>query len=113
MQVRQVLIASLLAVTAVGAMSQELDPGETLQGKSLAARREQAAQAHGRTRESEGAEARNPEAARQAKVGEGAEAPAGKAVPDSQHADGKTRSKVRLDLTRWHPAHKPVVGERG
>lgn len=113
MQVRHVLIASVLAVSAAGAMSQEIDPGETLQGKSLAAQREQVAQAHDRARESAGAEARNPEAARQAKVGEGAEAPTGKAVPDSQHAQGKTRSKVRLDLTRWHPAHKPVVGEQG
>jgi hypothetical protein len=37
MQVRQVIAAALLAVTAVGAMAQELDPSETLQGKSLAA----------------------------------------------------------------------------
>lgn len=113
MQVRQVLIASLLAVTAAGAMSQEIDPGETLQGKSLAAQREQAAQAHGRTGESVGAQARNPDAARQAKVGEGAEAAAVKAVPDAQHAEGKTRSKVRFDLTRWHPAHKSVLGAQG
>lgn len=37
MQVRQVLVATLLAATAVGAMSQELDPGETLQARTLAA----------------------------------------------------------------------------
>ena len=48
MQVRQVIAAALLAVTAVGAMSQEIDPSENLQGKSLAAA--QAADA-GRTRE--------------------------------------------------------------
>ena len=113
MQVRQVLIASLLAVTAVGAMSQELDPSETLQGKSLAAQREQAAQAGDRARQSADADARNPGAARQAKGGEGAETPAAKAVPDSQQAQGKIRSKARLDLTRWHPKHKAVVDEQG
>lgn len=113
MQVRQVLIASLLAVSAVGAMSQELDPSETLQGKSLAAQREQAAQARARDRESVGAQARNPEAARQAKGGEGAETPAAKAVPDSPQAQGKIRSKVRFDLTRWHPKHKAAVDEQG
>ena len=40
MQVRQVIAAALLAVTAVGAMSQEIDRSENLQGKSLAARSE-------------------------------------------------------------------------
>jgi hypothetical protein len=40
MQVRHVLIASLLAIGAAGAMSQEIDPGETLQAKSLASRQE-------------------------------------------------------------------------
>jgi len=39
MQVRHLLAASLLAVAAAGAMSQELDPSETLQAKNLAARR--------------------------------------------------------------------------
>ena len=38
MQVRQILIASLLAVGAAGAMSQEIDRSETLQAKNLAAR---------------------------------------------------------------------------
>ena len=42
MQVRQVLIASLLAIGAAGAMSQEIDPAETLQAKSLAARQDRA-----------------------------------------------------------------------
>ena len=36
MQVRQILIASLLAMSAVGAMSQEIDRSETLQARSLA-----------------------------------------------------------------------------
>jgi len=39
MQVHKILIATLLAASAVGAMSQELDPGETLQAKNLAAPR--------------------------------------------------------------------------
>ena len=113
MQVRHVLVASLLAITAVGAMSQELDPGETLQGRSLAAQRDQAAQARARDRETVGAQARNQDTARQAKGGEGAESPAAKAVPDSQQAQGKSRSKVRFDLTRWHPKHKAAVDEQG
>jgi hypothetical protein len=37
MQVRQLLIATVLAASAVGAMSQEIDPGETLQARNLAA----------------------------------------------------------------------------
>ncbi len=113
MQVRQVLFASLLAVTAVGAMAQEIDPSENLQGRSLAAQREQAAQAHARTREAASADPRNPDAARQAKAGEGAAAPAVKPAQDSQQAQDKTRSKVRWDLTRWHLAHKPVVSTQG
>ena len=48
MQVRNVIAAALLAVTAVGAMAQEIDRSENLQGKSLAAQA-QAADA-GRTR---------------------------------------------------------------
>lgn len=86
MQVRQILIASLLAVTAAAAMSQELDPGETLQAKSLAAQAEKAASAL---------------------------APVGKAIPDTKIAQAKARSHGHLDLTRWHPARKPVVQARG
>ena len=82
MQVRQALLASLLAVTAVGAMSQELDPSETLQGKSLAARREQAA----RARQSSAAETRNLAAAGQAK------AEAANAAADAQVAQARTRA---------------------
>ena len=37
MQVRQILIASVLAATAIGAMSQEIDRSETLQARNLAA----------------------------------------------------------------------------
>lgn len=39
MQVHKILVAAMLAASAVGAMSQELDPGETLQAKTLAAPR--------------------------------------------------------------------------
>ena len=88
MQVRQALLASLLAVTAIGAMSQELDPSETLQGKSLAAQREQAACA----RQSVAAETRNLAAAGQARAGERAEANAANAAADAQVAQARTRA---------------------
>jgi len=51
MQVRQVLAAALLAVSAAGAMSQELDPSETLQAKNLAAQQAQAQARIARSRE--------------------------------------------------------------
>ncbi len=86
MQVRQILAASLLAVTAVASMAQEIDPAETLQGKSLAAQAEKAANA---------------------------QAPIVKATPDSKLAQARTRSHGHLDLTRWHPARKPVVTAQG
>jgi hypothetical protein len=44
MQVRQILVAALLAAGAAGAMSQEIDPSETLQARNLAAQQVQAAQ---------------------------------------------------------------------
>ena len=57
MQVRQVIAAALLAVTAVGAMAQEIDRNETLQAKNLAGQT-QSADA-GRSRASVVAETRN------------------------------------------------------
>jgi hypothetical protein len=42
MQVRQILVASVLALSAAAAMSQEIDASETLQGRSLAAQQAQA-----------------------------------------------------------------------
>jgi hypothetical protein len=42
MQVRQILVASVLAVSAAAAMSQEIDRGETLQARSLASQQVQA-----------------------------------------------------------------------
>ena len=58
MLVRQILVASLLAVTAIGAMSQEIDRSETLQARSLAWTAEHSGPATGRTRESVVAETR-------------------------------------------------------
>ena len=113
MQVRQVIAAALLAVTAVGAMAQEIDRAETLQGKSLAAQAAQAAATSGRTRESVVAETRNLQAEGQLKaVGERAEAPAVTVVPQTQYA-GRTRADVKAELAQWRQTHKAVVGELG
>jgi hypothetical protein len=110
MQVRQVIAAALLAVAAVGAMAQEIDSSETLQGKSLAAA--QASDA-GRTRASVLAETRNLKADGQLNgVGERAEAPVVIAVPQNQLA-GRTRADVRTELSQWRRSHKLVVGELG
>ncbi len=109
MQVRQAIAAALLAVTAVGAMSQELDPSDTLQGKSLAA---QAAQS-GRTRAAVVAETRNLQAEGQLKVvGEKAEGPAVNVVPQTQTA-GRTRADAKAELAQWRRTHKLAVGELG
>jgi hypothetical protein len=109
MQVRQVVAAALLAVTAVGAMSQELDPSETLQARNIAAA--QAATA-ARTRNSVVAETRNLKADGQlGAVGERAEAPVVAAVPDAQ--SHRTRADVKAELAQWRQAHPLVVGERG
>ena len=110
MQVRQVIAAALLAVTAVGAMSQEIDRSENLQGKSLAAAQ---AQADGRTRESVVAETRNLKADGQlSAVGERADAPVVTVVPQTQLA-GRTRADVKAELAQWRQSHKLVVGELG
>ena len=112
MQVRQVIAAALLAVTAVGAMSQEIDPSENLQGKSLAAAAAQAANT-GRTRASVVAETRNLKADGQLNaVGERAEAPVVTVVPQTQLA-GRTRADVKAELAQWRQSHKVVVGELG
>ncbi len=112
MQVRQVIAAALLAVTAVGAMSQEIDRSENLQGKSLAAAAAQAADA-GRSRASVVAETRNLKADGQlSAVGERAEAPVVNVVPQTQYA-GRTRADVKSELAQWRQTHKLVVGELG
>ena len=109
MQVRQVIAAALLAVTAVGAMSQEIDPSENLQGRSLAA----AAQEAGRTRASVVAETRNLKADGQlSAIGERADAPVVNVVPQTKLA-GRTRADVKSELAQWRQTHKLVVGELG
>lgn len=110
MQVRQVIAAALLTVTAVGAMAQEIDRAETLQGKSLAA---QAVQTQERTHESVVAETRNLQAeGRLSTVGERADAPSVAVVPQTRYA-GRTRADVKGELAQWRQSHKLVVGERG
>ena len=109
MQVRQSTAAVLLAVTAVGALAQELDPSDTLQGKSLAS---QAAQSE-RTRASVVAETRNLKADGQLKaVGEKADAPAVDVVPQTRYA-GRTRADTKAELAQWRRSHKLTVGELG
>lgn len=110
MQVRQVVAAALLAITAVGAMSQELDPSETLQAKNIAA----AQAAHSaRTRASVVAETHNLQADGELKtVGERADASAVAVVPQTE-AGGKTRADVKAELAQWRQTHKLVVGEKG
>ena len=89
---------------------QEIDPSETLQGKSLAAAK--AADA-GRTRASVVAETRNLQADGQlTAVGERADATAVTVVPQSQLA-GRTRADVKAELAQWRHTHKLVVGELG
>jgi hypothetical protein len=110
MQVRQVIAAALLTVTAVGAMAQEIDRAETLQGKSLAAAQAGSA---ARTRESVVAELRNLQADGQLKaVGERADDAVVPVVPQSQYA-GRTRADVKSELAQWRQSHKLAVGERG
>ena len=82
MQVRQVIAAALLAVTAVGAMSQEIDPSENLQGKSLAAAAASNAAAAAPRSSPRPATCR-PMASCKA-VGERADAPAVAVVPQAQ-----------------------------
>jgi len=110
MQVRQVVAVALLAVTAAGAMSQEIDRSENLQGRSLAAAQAQDA---GRTRASVIAETRNLTADGQLNaVGERAEAPAVSVVPQTGYAV-RTRADVKSELAQWRRSHQLVVGERG
>jgi hypothetical protein len=109
MQVRHIVTAALLAVTAMGAMSQELDPSETLQAKTLAAAQAPTAS---RTRNSVVAETRNLKAEGQLKsFGERADAPTVAAVPEAQA--GRTRADVKAELAQWRQTHQLVVGERG
>ena len=98
MQVRQILVASLLAVTAVAAMAQEIDPSENLQGKALAAQQVQKAAVDGRSRQSVVAETRNLEAQGALKVGEKADAPVVSTVPVSAYAQGTSGTQSQAAL---------------
>jgi len=110
MQVRHIIAAALLAATAAGAMAQEIDRAETLQGKSLASQQVAGAQ---RTRESVRAETRNLQAEGQLQaVGERADATAVPVVPEAAYAQ-RTRADVKAELAQWRSTHKLVVGERG
>lgn len=111
MQVRNVIAAALLAVTAVGAMAQEIDRSETLQARNLASQKQPANA--GRSRESVVAETRNLKAAGELNVvGERADASAVAVVPQTQYA-GRTRADVKAELAQWRQTHKMVVGDLG
>ena len=111
MQVRQVITAALLAVTAVGAMSQEIDPSENLQAKNLAAQRAPSAI---RSRASVVAETRNLQAEGQLKtVGEFAGATPVDVVPEAQAQAPRSRADVKAELAQWRLTHKLVAGDRG
>ena len=109
MQVRQAIAAALLAVTAAGAMAQEIDRSENMQGRTLAAA--QAPDA-GRSRLSVAAETRNLQADGQLRtVGELSQAPVVAVVPQTPRA--RTRAEVKAELAQWRQTHKLVVGELG
>lgn len=115
MQVRQVLIASILAATAVGAMSQEIDRSETLQARNLASQQVRGATTQARERASVVAEAGNVEASAPIKVAEQADTPAVAPVPNISWA---TRHATRPYAKTWlhgdrRQAHQVVVAERG
>lgn len=79
MKVRQILVASFLAVAAVGAMAQEIDRTGTLQAKSLAARQTPA----------DSSESRQVQAGGEIKVGE--------------HADGlPVAAAPKISWAKWH-----------
>ena len=113
MQVRQVIAAALLAVTAVGAMSQELDPSDTLRARSLASQAAQQSAKSGRTRESVVAETRNLQAAGQLQAaGERGEAPSVAVVPQTRYT-GRTRADVKAELAQWRQTHRAAIGDLG
>ena len=91
MQVRQMLIASVLAVSAACAMSQEIDRSETLQGRSLAA--QQAQTQNGVTRETAVTQERVAGADGQSNAGERASA------PDVSWAKPHATTKLRATKT--------------
>jgi len=111
MQVRQILIATVLAASAVGAMSQEIDRSETLQARNLAA---QVQPQQGLTRDAVVAELRAAEASGQIAVGERADGLPVDAVPHTSWAKlraTKTYSKAWLHGDRKQT--QTVVADRG
>jgi len=106
MQVRHLFAATLLAVTAAGAMSQEIDPAETLKAKSLAARQLQAAPSDGPTRASVADEARQAQARHAVKVGERADGLAIDGAPDTSWAKWRVR---RTYGQTWFNGDRQVV----
>ena len=102
MQVRHLFAAALLSVTAVAAMSQELDPSHD---RILSSQR---------SRESVKAEVGNLRAQGELKaVGEKAEAPAVDAVPTASATPELTRAQIRAELKQWRASHKVRIGEFG
>ncbi len=102
MQVRHLFAAALLSVTAVAAMSQELDPSHDRVFTSQ------------RTRESVKAEVANLKAQGQLKaVGETAVAPTVDVVPTAGADRELTRAEVKAELKRWRASHVARVGELG
>ncbi len=102
MQVRHVIAAALLSVSAVSAMSQELDPSHD---RTFTA---------SRTRESVKAETRNLQAQGELKaVGETADAPVVAVVPTPSAERELTRAEVKAELATWRASHKVRVGELG
>jgi len=115
MQVRQVLIASLLAIGAAGAMSQEIDPGETLQARSLASRQERALSSVVTTHATVVAQARETQASRQITAGERAQGVPVAAAPNISWAKWhvtRPYGKSWLNGDRRH-ARNVVVAEHG
>lgn len=115
MQVRHTLAASLLAVAAVGAMAQEIDPAETLQARNLAARPVSTASSEGPTRACVLAEVRAAEASGQVKVGELADATPAVVAPKaswaSRHATHPyARSWLHGDRKQARPMAVADVG---
>jgi hypothetical protein len=109
MKANQFLAASLLGISALGVMAQEIDPSENLQARTLAAAK--AAQSE-RTRAAVVAETRNAQAAGELKVvGDRAEAPVSANERTAVAQRQKTRAEVRAELTAWNATHKQVVGE--
>ena len=115
MQVPQVLIASLLAIGAAGAMSQEIDPGETLQARSLASRQERALSSVVTTHATVVARMRQAQAPAQSTAGERAEEAPVAAAPKISWAKWhvtRPYGKSWLNGDRRH-ARNVVVAEHG